>query len=89
MSGICMRHSLGSRSSEISQLNLLSNAIVTLLLISFMVLDLDHSDSAEILSLCFSLMELVISIIGLTGGVDMLSINIVVGIGCYGGGTKQ
>ena len=61
------------------------NTRITLLLISFMVLDLERLDSAEVFSLCFSLLELVISIIGLTGGVDMVSISIVVGIGCYGG----
>ena len=61
------------------------NTRITLLLISFLVLNFESLDSAEVFSLCFSLLELVISIIGLTGGVDMVSISIVVGLGCYGG----
>lgn len=61
------------------------NTRITLLLISFVVLDSESLDSAEVFSLCFSLLELVVAIIGLTGGVDMVSISIVVGIGCYGG----
>ena len=58
---------------------------ITLLLISFVVLNFENLDSAEVFSLCFSLLELVISIIGLTEGVNMVSISIVVGLGCYGG----
>lgn len=61
------------------------NTRIILLLISLMVLNFESFDSAEVFSLSFSLLELVISIIGLTGGVDMVSISIVVGIGCYGG----
>ena len=64
---------------------LVMNTRITLLLISFVVLNFENLDSAEVFSLCFSLLELVISIIGLTGGVDMVSISIVVGLGCYGG----
>ena len=61
------------------------NTRIALLLISLMVLDVESFDSAEVFSPCFSLLELVISIIELTGGVNMASISIVVGIGCYGG----
>ena len=64
---------------------LVMNTRITLLLISFVVLNFENLDSAEVFSLYFSLLELVISIIGLTGGVDMVSISIVVGLGCYGG----
>ena len=59
----------------------------TLLLIFCMVLDFENFDSAEVFSLSFSTLELVISFIGLTGGIGMDVINIVVGIGCYGGKT--
>lgn len=61
------------------------NTRITLLLISFLVLNLESLDSAEIFSFCLSLQELVISIIELIRGVDMISISIVVGLGCYGG----
>ena len=57
----------------------------TLLLIFCMVLDIESLDSAEVFSLSFSALELVISFIGLTGGISMDVISIVVGIGCYGG----
>ena len=57
----------------------------TLLLIFCMVLDFESFDSAEVFSLSFSALELVISFIGLTGGISMDVISIVVGIGCYGG----
>ena len=50
-----------------------------------MVLDFESFDSAEVFSLSFSALELVISFIGLTGGISMDVISIVVGIGCYGG----
>lgn len=62
---------------------LVMNTRITLLLISFVVLNFENLDSAEVFSLYFSLLELVISIIGLTGGVDMVSI--VAGLACYGG----
>ncbi len=58
---------------------------IVLLLVFLMVLNLESFGSAEVFSLCFSSLELVISFIELTGGVNMESINIVVGIGCYGG----
>ncbi len=50
-----------------------------------MVLNIENFDSAELFSLCFSLLEFMISFIEFIGGVSMFSINIVVGIGYYGG----
>ena len=55
----------------------------TLLLIFCMVLDIESFDSAEVFSLSFSALELVISFIGLTGGMSMDVISIVGEIGCY------
>ena len=59
------------------------NTRIALLLISFLVLNFENLDSAEVFSLSFSALELVISFIGLTGGISMEVISIVVGIGCY------
>ena len=56
----------------------------TLLLIFCLVLKFESLDTAEVFSLSFSVLELVISFIELTGGMNM-DANIVVGIGCYGG----
>ena len=56
----------------------------TLLLIFCLVLKFESLDTAEVFSLSFSALELVISFIELTGGMNM-DANIVVGIGCYGG----
>ena len=63
----------------------LINARNTLLLVSFMVLNIENFDSAELFSLCFSLLEFMISFIEFIGGVSMFGINIVVEIGYYGG----
>ena len=56
----------------------------TLLLIFCLVLKFESLDTAEVFSLSFSALELVMSFIELTGGMNM-DANIVVGIGCYGG----
>lgn len=61
------------------------NTRFNLLLISFMVLDVENIVSTEVFPLSISLLEIIISLVELTGGVNMVSINIVVGIGCYGG----
>lgn len=49
------------------------------------MLNFENLDVAEVFSLCFSFLELMISIIGIVGGVSMVSVGIVVGLGCYGG----
>lgn len=60
-----------------------------MVLIYFLVLNLESLDSTEVLSLSFELLGLIISLFELTGGNDMESTNIVVGIGFTMGETKQ
>ena len=56
-----------------------------LLLISLLGLNIENLDFAEVLTLGFSSLELLISFYEIVGGMGMESISIVVGIGCYGG----
>ena len=66
-------------------ISVMINTRFNLLLISLMVLDVENKVSTEVFSLSISLLEIIISLVELTGGVNMVSTNIVVGIGCYGG----
>jgi len=50
-----------------------------------MVLNIESLSLADVLSLSFSILEFVISLLGFTGGVNMAMFFIVVGIGFNGG----
>ena len=49
------------------------------------MLDFENINLADFYSLCFSFLELMISILGLLGGINLTVLNVAVVIGCYGG----